>query len=871
MSAERWQKVKDIFGAALELRPDERHRFLAQACAGDEQLQSEVESLVASFECAADFIAAPVVEDTFKLLDEQRSKSVAGRRLGQYEIIRELGQGGMGAVYLALRADDQYQQQVAIKLVKQGFENQFIVQRFLAERQILANLDHPHIARLLDGGTTDDGAPYLVMEYIEGLPIDEYCDEHKLPTLERLKLFRTICSAVQYAHQNLVIHRDIKPSNILVTNDGTPKLLDFGIAKLLSPADAAPTVERTATALRLMTPDYASPEQVRGEPVTTSTDVYSLGVLLYKLLTGHHPYRFTTPLPQEIERVICEQEPERPSTAVAERMKDESGRMKKRMKDEGGRMKNISASFHPSSFILHPSGVPHPSALRGDLDNIVLMALRKEPARRYASVGEFSEDIQRHLAGLPVRARQDTFAYRGAKFIRRHKVGVAAAALMVMLLLAGIVATTWQARAAGRERDAARLEKAKAERINAFLQEMFASAAPETKGPEIKVVDLLDEAVQRAERELGAQPEVKAGVLLSIGKSFNGLRFIDKAVPVLRTALETSRAAAGENHPVTAASATHLARVLQSTKGNAHVPEAESLARQALAVQRRLYPAGHEDLAVTLYTLGISSIQKGDPKSAEPLFQEALEMCRKLFGHTHSYVAAVLVMQGHVREQQGDAAGAEAKYREAIAVGRQISSSQRIWLGQALVFLGAILTAKGNYAEAESALRESAQVYREVGGDSFKEVGVAIGYLGALFFAQGDYTPAEAELKKSVAIMSLSQPKESAELLTAKVILGRTLIRMGKAVEGEPLLRETLEIRKKLLPAGHWLIANSESLLGECLAAQKRYAEAEPLLSGAYKRLQETLGEQHQRTQEARQRLAQFHEVRHKAKLAARY
>ena len=332
----------------------------------------------------------------------------------------------MGAVYLAQRADDEYQKQVAIKIVKRGMDTQAILRRFHNERQILANLDHPNIAKLLDGGTTEDGLPYFIMDYVEGLPIDVYCDSHKLPTLERLKLFDAVCSAVQYAHQHGIVHRDIKPTNILVTADGAPKLLDFGIAKLLHPELSSQTAESTATAQRPMTPHYASPEQVRAEEVMPASDVYSLGVLLYELLTGHRPYRFKSRAPQEIERIICEEEPERPSASIY------------RVEEVPGTDGETPIPITPELVSGTRDGEPKKlrRRLAGDLDNIVLMALRKEPARRYGSVEQFSKDIRRHVEGLPVIARKDTPWYRSAKLIKRNKVGVLAGAVISVLLLA---------------------------------------------------------------------------------------------------------------------------------------------------------------------------------------------------------------------------------------------------------------------------------------------------------------------------------------------------------------------------------------------------------------------------------------------------
>ena len=346
-------------------------------------------------------------------------------RIGNYQVIKEIGRGGMGAVFLARRADEQYQKQVAIKLIKRGMDTDSVLRHFRNERQILAAFDHPNIARLYDGGTTDTGLPYFVMEYVEGLPIDEYCEKHNLSTAERLTLFRQVCGAVSYAHRHLVIHRDIKRSNVLITADGVPKLLDFGIAKILQQGDGAESMA-TMTGMRLMTPEYASPEQLRGEPVTTATDVYSLGVVLYELLTGQLPYRVANRLPNEIARAVTDTEPQKPSTA-----------------GKAGKPKS-----DPSR-----TGIfRNPKHLRGDLDNIVLMALRKEPERRYQSVEQFSNDIRRHLQALPVIARRDTVGYRAAKFVRRNKVATAAATVVFLTLIGGIVATTWQAHRATSEK-----------------------------------------------------------------------------------------------------------------------------------------------------------------------------------------------------------------------------------------------------------------------------------------------------------------------------------------------------------------------------------------------------------------------------------
>jgi serine/threonine protein kinase/Tol biopolymer transport system component/tetratricopeptide (TPR) repeat protein len=394
LTPERWKQIEGVFDAAVELAPAERGAYLAEACGGDAELRRQVELLIGSHERAGSFIEEPAVAG--RITDAGKFEEEApfiGRRVGAYRIVRELGRGGMGAVYLAVRADDEFQKRVAIKLVKRGMDTDFILRRFRQERQILASLEHQNIARLLDGGTTEDGLPYFVMEYIEGLPVNQFCDAQRLSTPERLRLFLKICSAVAYAHHNLVIHRDLKPSNVMVMADGTPKLLDFGIAKLLNPEMGGRALDPTTLAMRLMTPEYASPEQVRGETVTMVSDVYSLGVLLYDLLTGHRPYTFRSRSPEEVARVICEQEPERPSVAV--------------------NLIEVIPSYGREPLEITPDSVSRVRdgsleklrrQLSGSIDNIVLKSLRKEPHRRYQSVEEFARDIEHYLEGRPVSA-----------------------------------------------------------------------------------------------------------------------------------------------------------------------------------------------------------------------------------------------------------------------------------------------------------------------------------------------------------------------------------------------------------------------------------------------------------------------------------
>jgi eukaryotic-like serine/threonine-protein kinase len=479
MTRERWQHIREILGQALETDDRERTRYLDEACGGDAELRAEVESLLEADEQASrDFLTGRAIDHVANTVAGSRDAddSLRGRRIGSYLVLEEIGHGGMGTVYRAVRADDQYSKQVAVKVVRGGLGDKLAIQRFKAERQILANLDHANIARLLDGGTTEDGRPYVVMEFIEGLPIDEYCNRRKLSLRARLKLFCTVCSAVAFAHQRLVIHRDIKPGNILVTEEGEPKLLDFGIAKILDHDQQSDGGEATVTMLRLMTPEYASPEQVRGGVVTTSTDVYSLGVVLYGLLTGHRPYAAGSRTPHEMAQAVLDEEPERPSTLA----------------NRGDQRR-----------------------LRGDLDNIVMKALRKEPERRYASVEQFSDDIRKHLEGLPVSARPDTLVYRSSKFARRHRIAVIAAGLAVLALLGGMAATLREAYIARAERQLAEQRFNDVRKLaNSLLFEVYDAienlpgSTPARKVLVDRALEYLDKLATEAKGDLSLQNEL---------------------------------------------------------------------------------------------------------------------------------------------------------------------------------------------------------------------------------------------------------------------------------------------------------------------------------------------------------------------------
>jgi eukaryotic-like serine/threonine-protein kinase len=600
----RWQRLEQLFYAALDQAPAARRAFLDEACRGDAQLRQELESLLQSSEKTLGFLQKPVVEAALQV----RASAVEGKRIGDYKVIRLIGEGGMGTVYLASRADELYQQEVAVKLMHAGaVHSRRSLLRFSAERQILANLNHPNIARLLDGGVTDEGLPFLVMEYVNGIRIDEYCRQRVLTTEERLRLFCAACEAVDYAHKHLVIHRDIKPANILVTENGVPKLLDFGIAKLLDPELGE--LGLTGTTDRMMTPDYASPEQVRGDAITTATDVYALGVVLYELLAGRKPFKLETTSPIEVMKTICEQMPPPPSVTSAEN----------------------AALAAPDA----------PRRLKGDLDNIVLMAMRKEPTRRYASVSELAGDVQAYLTGYPVHARTENWSYRSGKFIGRHKAAVAAAGVVALALIGFSIGMGLLAKRETRER---RL----AERQSEFLNSIFQAATPDqARGQQVTARQLLDQGAQRIDRELADEPQLQAAMLDNVGRAYTALGLYSQAEPLLQRAYDLRRKNLGEENLDSAASLDGLATAIRLEN---QFQRAEPLFRRALSIREKKLGENNLLVAESLANLGECLYLLQRDSEAETLLRKALGIQRRLNKDsgeaTRNYLALTLERRG---------------------------------------------------------------------------------------------------------------------------------------------------------------------------------------------------------------------------------
>ncbi len=832
MQPDRWQRINDLFQSALDCAPEDRSAFLQTACDGDEALRHEVESLLAAYQPNDEFTNALAFDHGVRLLE--RAQAQGEWRIGPYRVLREIGRGGMGSVFLAARADDAFQKLVAIKIIRRGLDTDDIIQRFRSERQILATLDHPNITRLLDGGTTEDGRPFFVMELIEGEPIDQYCDRLSLTIADRLKLFQNVCAAVQYAHQNLVIHRDIKPGNVFVTKEGVPRLLDFGIAKLVAPGSVS---SRTMTMLRPLTPEYASPEQLRGGPITTATDVYSLGVLLYVLLTGRRPYPAALDSPVEIERAINEQQPDRPSSVAPEKARGQ---------------------------------------LEGDLDNIVLMALRKEPQRRYASVEQFSEDIRRYLEDLPVIARPDTPAYRASKFVRRNKGLVAAVAIVFLTLAGGIVTTLWQARVARRQRDIARVEQAKAARINAFMQGMIGYAGNTTpgspkraRGRDATVVDMLDDASERVDVELADQPEVRAEMLGNIGADYLVLAKYDSARRFLREAYDLDVRLFGLDDMRTAAVTYRLANLAYLTGDYA---EAETRIRQALPVYRSHAndPAFEfQWLSQILSDCAFIMRARGHLDEAESLWKEVLTYGPRQPPKYRSAQTTVKTFLAQLYMDRGDIERAEAMATVAVSEARALGNS--FALTQTLIDLGNVRRFEGRYVEAESLIEEGTNLYAKTMGDDHPNVAFGLTQLAYAYYYEGRYDRAEQEARKAFAIAE-KLPKASHVYTGAAVVLGRVLNRTGRPLEAEPLLREALANHQGTIPRRSstmaYLLLGS---LGECLMTEKRYADAEPLLKESYETLAAVQVSNSPMLEEARQRLVSLYDEWGRLRAADQY
>lgn len=804
--SERWRVVSELFNDALELPADERHGFLERSC-DDEAVLREVLGLLAEEEHDGDSLLA---QPYFSLHKTSAGEAPGiGRRIGSYRLLCRLGYGGMGTVYLAERADGEFEQKVAVKLLHPSVASTEVLRRFRGERQILAKLSHPNVAQLLDGGTTDDGFPYFVMEHVDGRPIDEHCNARGFAIRQRLGLFRSLCAAVSFAHRNLVVHRDLKPGNILVTSDDHLKLLDFGIAKLLEGQQPLVTHE----GLVLMTPPYASPEQIRGEVVNTATDVYSLGVVLYELLTGRRPHQARSP--EELARVICAEEPRRPSTVeLGARLRaEEPKRLRRRLAD--------------------------------DLDTIVLTSLRKEPERRFSSVEQLSEDIRRYLEGEPVLSRPDTLTYRAGKFVRRYRWSVAAAGFVAVLVAVFTISTAVQSARIARQYEEILRERDRARNVTEFLVDVLGQTDPrQAKGKTTTVRDVLDTTAHRLQTELPGEPLIRAALLDAIGRIYHSLDLDAAARPSLEEALALRRAHLAANDPVVAESLHNLAGLERS---DGQLALAESLMRDAVAIQRAAFPKGHRDLARGLSNLASLLRQLGRLDEAEPLAREAIRMQERLFGHDHGELAITLNNLARILVAKDRFAEAETCYRSSAEIRRATEGADDPGLARTLNNLALLLADHlDRPGEALPLYQESLRIRRKVYGEGHSELVSNLNNLALLLTSLGRYEEASACFDEIFAIYG--ERPVPPDLRKNQAVL---LLAVGEHAACEELTRQVLPLLDE-----DALIGETKSLRGACLVGLGRRAEAEPLLHEGWETLRATLGEGDRRTRQAGDRLA---------------
>ena len=875
LSPERWARIQSLFDGVTALPAAQREAWLSEHCGDDPALRDYVASLVLAdpgVDATVEQTIAGAARDVF---GEPGDNEVAGETIGPYRIERLLGEGGMGMVYLASRADEQFEQQVAIKLGRHRLIDPQTEYRLRHERQILADLDHPGIARLFDGGTTNEGVPYIVMEYIDGVRIDTYCDLHRLGINDRLELFRQICLAVHHAHQNLIIHRDIKPSNILVTEDGTPKLLDFGIAKLTDAAGAA-TQGLTQEGAVVMTPANATPEQILGQPVTTATDVYGLGLLLYRLLSGVRPFNVESMTPSDIARWVCEETLPAPSVRL-QRLRRGPG--------------NHAAARARVAEIAHGRRLSEERLvrrLRGDLDTIIMQALSKEPARRYRSAGALAEDTELHLKSMPIQARRDAWTYRTAKFVRRHYVGVAASALIASLLVAFSIVVSVQNRTIAAERDTAR-------EVSRFLEDIFRARDPvQARGANITANELLAEGSRRIRQELTGQPEIQSTLMATMGRAYYNLGEYDDASGLLQQALDLSNASFGSSHPDIAVLQNDLAKTLirvpeyaraeelltSALRYNAErygedsvacaenlfqlaelhlkkgeIAEAERYAESSIALYEAFRESHPIDLAKAKSILGRILQVRGDLDRTEALLLEAIDILEREGGNDHPWMAYFLQNLGVLQRSRGDLDEAEASFDAAIAATQRIMGRPHTLIAATLINKGSLLHERADLEQAEAVIREALAMHIETLGPEHPMVGYDQTFLGMVLHDRGDVAGAEATLNAAIDLYERILDPGHQYTASAMTELGAVLNTRGRSDRAVTLLEEALAIRLKDYPPDHPLVAATRAELGDAWLRLGDHGRAEELLTSSTETLADTPGRRRERARAALERL----------------
>ncbi len=826
----RFAEVRALFERAIDEEPSRLETFLVAAAPDDPELRQAVHDLLEAHRQTGATLQAPISHESLPRHGLESDRT--GTRVGPYEVTRQIGVGGMGAVYEGIRADEVFEKRVAIKFLRRGVESDLAMRRFRYERQILANLSHPNIAALLDGGLTSDGQPWFAMEYVPGIPITRWCVDQQLDIRARLVLFHQVCAAVQHAHQNLVVHRDLKPGNILVTEDGTVKLLDFGIAKLLREEEGIDQLPATQGGARIFTPEYASPEQVRGLPVGTASDVYALGVVLSELLSGHRPFDLHGKLIVEIEAMVCSTPPPPPSTLLTADAARSLGR-------------SLTSARHK---------------LEGDLDAIILTALRKEPERRYGSAEQLLRDVDAYLDGMPVSAGPERVSYRVGKFVRRRRIEVGAAALLLLFLVGGIVATSHQAKAAESERQ-------RAEQISGFLTTMLGAADPGALGRDVTVREVLDSASVTADHSNG-NPDLMADIQEVIGETYLALGEYETARDRFTRAVKFREGA----HPGgSRRSAFALTKLSGSYVALGEYPIADSILRVADAMLDRTTSADDPSRADVLSARSALQQELGDLPSAEKLQRAALTFRLRVTPGNDSTLANEYNDLAIILGQQGQVEQAESLHVLAVTHARLAYGDEHPVVASVLSQQAFALEMVGRLAESDSLFKVAIAMRRKLLGPEHPDYAWSLFQYAQFLQRRHDWAGALARGREVLALRGRTLPESHPAVSTALQVVGVALSNLDSLPEAERYLRESLALRRTTFGPDHWLTASGEAVLGEHLTKAGHFEEAEKLLLKAEARLTEVRGADSPQAIETRKRLAKLYEAWHRPTDAARW
>ncbi len=829
-SANDWERISNLFSDALDLDPEARVHFLRELAKRDAAAAQEVGSLLDAHgrdSVVDDVPQSLLAEALAELPDDPR----VARQVGAFRVVRTLGTGGMGAVYLGERSGADFGQKVALKFVRHGFDTPELRDRFLRERRILARLAHPNVAALVDGGVTSEGVPYFAMEFVDGVPLHRFSDDRRLTIEARLRLFLQICAGVEHAHRQLVVHRDLKPANVFVTGEGTVKLLDFGVAKLLEAEGADEATRRTQ---RWLTPEYAAPEQIRGEPVTTACDVYALGVLLYELLTGHRPYGLGQVAAHEINSVILEQDPERPSTAVVRTTT---------LRTAEGETREVRPGDVAAARQLAPDRLRR--RLAGDLDTIVLKAMHKDPTRRYGTVAQLADDIENHLAGLPVAAQPDSWTYRTGRFLRRNKVPVGLAAAAVLALFAGLVGTVSQARRASVQAAQAAVERDRAALVSNLMLDMFRLGDPSSvEGATVTAREVVDRGSDRIRSDFSDEPALQADLLIEVGQIYDNLGLFDEAARHFSDALALRTEVLGPSAPLTAASMTRLAHV-RAEQGR--LEESAELALASLALLREAPPedgiAGARADARRAAGLAFALLGEGD--SAAVHYGALVAELEADPEPNETAIADALFSWAGATHNRGEFQAADSLYTAAIDRYEQSGMELHPDIATALQNLATIRTFLGNVEEAEGMLRRALEIRRSIYGDYHPAVAESLtGLASTLGFADKMDEATEVG-EEALAVSDSVWGPEHLMAATTRVVLGDILVDVGAGSRALQLLREAGDVFDRELGPGHSRSVSNALNVAQFYMRQGDWSEARAQFLGTLETVDESLGSDH--------------------------